>query len=110
MRIRMFGLYVHKSIAVLAVSEALIFFGALLLGFRLRFDTWHPTAIESAKEVLWPSAAVFRPPLKDSLPSSPLATDWHTPTGPRPPRTALWTHAAVMSIVPAIKPPHRMAR
>jgi sugar transferase (PEP-CTERM system associated) len=59
MRIRMFGLYVHKSIAVLAVSEALIFFGALLLGFRLRFDTWHPTAIESAKEVLWPSAAVF---------------------------------------------------
>ena len=59
MRIRLFGQYVHASIAVLAAIESAAFFGTLFLAYRIRFETWYPTAVESAKPVLWPCAAVF---------------------------------------------------
>ena len=59
MRVRLFGQYVHVSIAALAVVEALIFFSAMLLAYRLRFGTWYPVAAVSAKDALWPCAAVF---------------------------------------------------
>jgi sugar transferase (PEP-CTERM system associated) len=67
MRIRLFGRCVHISIAALAASEALVFFGALLLAFRVRFNTWHPTAVESVKDSLWPCAVVFSAVLLVSL-------------------------------------------
>jgi sugar transferase (PEP-CTERM system associated) len=67
MRIRLFGQYVHVSIAALAAVEAAALFGALLLAFRVRFDTWHPTALESAKDSLWPCAAVFSTAILVSL-------------------------------------------
>lgn len=62
MRIRLFGRDVHRWMTALACSEALIFFGALLLAFRLRFGSWHPAGIDSAQngeEMLWPCAVVF---------------------------------------------------
>ena len=59
MRVRLFGQYVHVSIAALAAVEAVIFFGAILLAYRLRFGTWYPAAAVSAKDTLWPCAAVF---------------------------------------------------
>lgn len=59
MRVRLFGQYVHVSIVVLAGIEALIFFGALLGAFWLRFGTWHPTAPVSEQTLLWPCATVF---------------------------------------------------
>jgi sugar transferase (PEP-CTERM system associated) len=58
MRVRLFGQYVHVSIAALAAIEAVIFFGAVLLAYRIRFDTWHP-ALESARNALLPCAGVF---------------------------------------------------
>jgi sugar transferase (PEP-CTERM system associated) len=58
MRVRLFGQYVHVSIAALAAIEALVFFGALLLAYRIRFETWHPS-LESAQNLLLPCAAVF---------------------------------------------------
>ncbi|MDB6087234.1 MAG: hypothetical protein JWN85_18 [Gammaproteobacteria bacterium] len=58
MRVRLFGQYVHVSIAALAAVEALIFFGAVLLAYRIRFDTWHPS-LESTRNVLLPCAGVF---------------------------------------------------
>ncbi len=58
MRIRVFGRYVHMSIAVLAVSEALVFFGALELAFRVRIATLH-MELADAQQPLWPCAAVF---------------------------------------------------
>jgi sugar transferase (PEP-CTERM system associated) len=67
MRIRLFGRYVHMQIAALAAGEALIFFGALLLAFWVRFRTWHPTGIEGVKDALWPCAAVFSAALLVSL-------------------------------------------
>jgi FlaA1/EpsC-like NDP-sugar epimerase len=59
MRLRLFGQYVYASIAALAAVEALAFFGTLYLAYRIRFGTWHPTAPESIRDVLWPCAAVF---------------------------------------------------
>src|SRR5207302_7471014 len=59
MRIRLFGQYVHASIAALAAVEAAAFFGTLFLAYRIRFETWYPTAVESARDVLWPCATVF---------------------------------------------------
>jgi sugar transferase (PEP-CTERM system associated) len=59
MRIRLFGQYVHVSIAALAAIEAGIFFGSLLVAYWVRFDTWHPTSAVSARNILWPCAAVF---------------------------------------------------
>jgi len=59
MRVRLFGQYVHVSIAALAAIEAVVFFGAMLLAFRVRFETWHPASVESPGDVLLPCAAVF---------------------------------------------------
>ncbi|MDB6043001.1 MAG: hypothetical protein JWM63_1552 [Gammaproteobacteria bacterium] len=59
MRVRLFGQYVHVSIAALAGIEAAIFFGSLFIAYWVRFDTWHPTAEVSARNILWPCAAVF---------------------------------------------------
>ena len=59
MRVRLFGQYVHVSIAALAAVEAVIFFGAMLLAYRLRFGTWYPEAVITAKDALLPCAAVF---------------------------------------------------
>jgi sugar transferase (PEP-CTERM system associated) len=59
MRVRLFGQYVHVSITVLGAVEALIFFSALLLAYRVRFESWHPTAAENVRAALWPCAAVF---------------------------------------------------
>jgi len=66
MRVRLFGQYVHVSIAALAVVEALVFFGAMLLAFRVRFGTWYPitstvsgNALSVSGNTLWICAAVF---------------------------------------------------
>jgi len=59
MRLRLFGQFVHGSIAALAAAEAAAFVGTLYLAYRIRFGTWHPAAPESARDVLWPCAAVF---------------------------------------------------
>lgn len=59
MRVRLFGQYVHVSIVVLTVIDAAIFFAALLIAYWVRFHTWHPTAPISARNTLWPCAAIF---------------------------------------------------
>ena len=59
MRVRLFGQYVHISIAVLAAIEAVIFLGSMLLAFRLRLGQWHPVAKDSAAAALWLCAGVF---------------------------------------------------
>jgi len=59
MRVRLFGQYVHVSIAVLAAVESLIFFGSMLLAYRLRFATWAPGPLPGNKTALWVSAALF---------------------------------------------------
>lgn len=59
MRLRLFGQFVHASIAALAAAEAAAFVGTLYLAYRIRFGTWYPPAPESARDVLWPCAAVF---------------------------------------------------
>lgn len=59
MRIRVFGQYVHAPIVMLGISEGAVFFGALLLAFRVRLGSWHPDIVEVANEALWPCAAVF---------------------------------------------------
>jgi sugar transferase (PEP-CTERM system associated) len=59
MRLRLFGQFFHASIAALAAVEAAAFVGTLYLAYRIRFGTWYPPAPESARDVLWPCAAVF---------------------------------------------------
>jgi sugar transferase (PEP-CTERM system associated) len=59
MRVRLFGQYVHISIAALAAIDAVIFFGAMLLAYRLRFGTWYPTDGASVDLELWLCASVF---------------------------------------------------
>ena len=59
MRLRLFGQFFHASIAALAAAEAAAFVGTLYLAYRVRFGTWYPAAPESARDVLWPCAAVF---------------------------------------------------
>jgi sugar transferase (PEP-CTERM system associated) len=59
MRVRLFGQYVHVSIAALAAVEAAIFFAAVLFAYRVRFETWHPASVESTQNLLLPCAAVF---------------------------------------------------
>jgi len=58
MRVRLFGQYVHVSIAALAAIEALIFFVSMVLAYRVRFDHWMPLAA-SSKNTLWFCAIVF---------------------------------------------------
>jgi sugar transferase (PEP-CTERM system associated) len=59
MRIRLFGQYVHVSIAALAAVEAVIFFASMLLAYRVRFETWTPVVSLASKNALWFCAAVF---------------------------------------------------
>jgi len=59
MRVRVFGQYVHISMVVLAGVEAALFFAVLLIAYWVRFHTWYPTAAVSARNTLWPCAAVF---------------------------------------------------
>jgi sugar transferase (PEP-CTERM system associated) len=59
MRVRLFGQYVHVSIAVLAAVEAIVFFGSMLLAYRVRFGTWGPTGSPDTQNTLWICAPVF---------------------------------------------------
>ena len=59
MRVRLFGQYVHVSIAVLAAIEFVIFFGSMLLAYRIRYATWAPGEQWSYKSTLWICALVF---------------------------------------------------
>ena len=59
MRVRLFGQYVHISIAALAAIDAVIFFGAMLLAYRLRFGTWYPDDRGSIDSSIWLCASVF---------------------------------------------------
>ena len=59
MRVRLFSHYVHVSIAAMAAVEAIIFLGAMLLAFWVRFHTWYPVASVSSRLTLVLCAAVF---------------------------------------------------
>src|ERR1700758_1601578 len=61
MRVRLFGQYVHISIAVLAAIEFLIFFGSMLLAYRVRYATWAlgEELGSGYSSQLWICAAVF---------------------------------------------------
>jgi sugar transferase (PEP-CTERM system associated) len=59
MRVRLFSHYVHVSIAAMAALEALILLGAMLVAYRLRFDSWFPVERLGSKQVLWLCPAVF---------------------------------------------------
>jgi sugar transferase (PEP-CTERM system associated) len=59
MRIRLFGQYVHVSIAVLAGVEAIIFFMSMVLAYRVRFGTWQPVPSLNTENALWFCAALF---------------------------------------------------
>jgi sugar transferase (PEP-CTERM system associated) len=61
MRVRLFGQYVHISIAVLAAIELLIFCGSMLLAYRVRYATWAPGGAlgSSSPSKLWICALVF---------------------------------------------------
>lgn len=59
MRVRLFSHYVHVSIAALAAIEALVFLGAMLLAYRVRFESWFPVDRLGSKETLWLCSAVF---------------------------------------------------
>ena len=59
MRVRLFGQYVHISIAALAAIDAVIFFGAMLLAYRLRFGIWYPADRASIDTGVWLCASVF---------------------------------------------------
>jgi sugar transferase (PEP-CTERM system associated) len=59
MRVRLLGHPVQVSIAAIAAIEALVFLGAMLLAYRVRFASWYPVASVGSKQTLWMSAAVF---------------------------------------------------
>jgi sugar transferase (PEP-CTERM system associated) len=59
MRVRLLGHYVHVSIAAMAAIEALVFLGAMLLAYRVRFDSWFPVDRLGSKQTLWLCSAVF---------------------------------------------------
>jgi len=59
MRVRLFGQYIHISIAALAAIDAVIFFCAMLLAYRLRFGTWYPASRTSIDGGVWLCAFVF---------------------------------------------------
>ena len=59
MRVRLLGHYVHVSIAAMAAIEALVFLGAMLLAYRVRFHSWFPVDRLGSKETLWLCSAVF---------------------------------------------------
>jgi sugar transferase (PEP-CTERM system associated) len=59
MRVRLFGQYVHVSIAALAAVEAVIFYGSLVLGYWVRFQTLAPQSWLGGSSSLWLCAGVF---------------------------------------------------
>jgi sugar transferase (PEP-CTERM system associated) len=59
MRVRLLGHYVHVSIAAIAAIEALVFLGAMLLAYRVRFESWFPVDRLGSKHTLWLYSAVF---------------------------------------------------
>ena len=59
MRFRLFGHYVHISIAAMAAMEALVFLGAMLLAYRVRFESWFPVDRLGSNQTLWLCSAVF---------------------------------------------------
>jgi sugar transferase (PEP-CTERM system associated) len=59
MRVRLFGQYVHVSIAALAGVEAVIFFMSMVLAYRVRFGTWEPVVSLNSEHALWFCAALF---------------------------------------------------
>jgi sugar transferase (PEP-CTERM system associated) len=59
MRVRLFGQYVHVSIAALAAVEAVIFFGSLVLAYWVRFHTLAPMPWLSGTGSLWLCALAF---------------------------------------------------
>jgi sugar transferase (PEP-CTERM system associated) len=59
MRIRLFGQYVHVSIAVLAAIEAALFFAAFMVACIIRFDVDLSTLADNLDSPLWPRALVF---------------------------------------------------
>lgn len=59
MRVRLFGQYVHISIAALAAIEAVIFYGSLVLAYWVRFQTLAPQSWLSGSSSLWLCGSVF---------------------------------------------------
>ncbi|HEY0340843.1 MAG TPA: sugar transferase, partial [Steroidobacteraceae bacterium] len=59
MRIRLFSHYVHVSTAAMAAIEALVFLGAMLLAYRIRFESWFPVDRLGSTQSLWLCSAVF---------------------------------------------------
>jgi sugar transferase (PEP-CTERM system associated) len=59
MRVRLFGQYVHVSIAALAAIEAVIFYGSLVLAYWVRFQTLAPQSWLGGSSSLWVCAGVF---------------------------------------------------
>jgi sugar transferase (PEP-CTERM system associated) len=59
MRVRLFGQYVHVSIAALAAIEAVIFYGSLVLAYWVRFQTLAPQPWLGGSSSLWVCAGVF---------------------------------------------------
>ncbi len=59
MRIRLFSHYVHVSTAAMAAIEALVFLGAMLLAYRVRFESWFPVDRLGSTQSLWLCSAVF---------------------------------------------------
>ena len=66
MRIRVFGQYVHASIAVLTATEGLLFFAILIGAAVARFQT-NLQDIEQDFGALWPRAALFSAVMITSL-------------------------------------------
>jgi sugar transferase (PEP-CTERM system associated) len=58
MRFRLFGQYVHASVAVLAVAEAVLFFAVVVVAALLRFDG-SLAEIEDHEGLIWPRALLF---------------------------------------------------
>jgi sugar transferase (PEP-CTERM system associated) len=59
MRVRLFGQYLHVSIAALAAVEAVVFFGSLMLAYRTRFHTLGPVSWLGGSGSLWLCALAF---------------------------------------------------
>ncbi len=66
MRIRVFGQYVHVSIAVLTATEGLLFFAVLIGAAAARFQM-NLAQIEEDVGALWPRAALFSAVMITSL-------------------------------------------
>jgi sugar transferase (PEP-CTERM system associated) len=59
MRIRVFGQYVHMSIAVLAAVEAALFFAAFMVACVIRFNVDLSVVERNLNTAIWPRALLF---------------------------------------------------